>query len=207
MRVTPHDLRRTALAAAALFAFACSSGTGPLRPKQVETRTEGGFTITEQVRVGGGLRRDFERAVALLEQEQFEAAIELLESFTEAAPLVSAGHIDLGMALARVGELERAEASLRRALELNPKHPAALNELGIVLRRSGRFDEARRSYEQALSAWPDFHFARLNLAILCDTYLQDADCALEHYERYIESAPGDESAAMWIADLRNRVGR
>jgi Flp pilus assembly protein TadD len=114
-------------------------------------------------------------------------------------------HIDLGIAYGRVGDLERAEASLERALELAPRHPVAHNELGIVYRRTGQFEEARESYEKALAVYPDFHFARRNLAILCDVYLLDASCALEHYGLYTQAVPDDEAAAMWIADLRNRV--
>ena len=96
---------------------------------------------------------------------------------TGAAPQVTAAHIDLGIAYAHIGDLERAEASLERALELNPRHPVAHNELGIVYRRAGRFEEAHRSYEKALSLHPAFHLARRNLAILCDLYLADPECA------------------------------
>jgi Flp pilus assembly protein TadD len=173
---------------------------------QTETRDEGGFTIFERVRVAAGVRADFETALRHLEQQQYESGIALLVEVTQSAPDVTTPHIDLGIAYGRVGDLERAEESIKRALELNPRHPVALNELGIVYRRTGRFEEARGSYEKVLEAYPDFHFARRNLAILCDLYLADAKCALRHYQVYSQAVPQDEAAAMWIADLRNRVG-
>ena len=194
------------LFAAALLVSACTT-SGTMRPTQVETRGESGFTITEEVVVSDAMRSDFESAVRLLEQEQYDDGIALLLELTETAPDVTAAHIDLGIAYGRVNDLKRAEASLERALDLNPRHPVAHNELGIVYRRSGRFKKARKSYEKALAAHPDFHFARRNLAILCDVYLLDTDCALKHYELYTQTVPDDEAAAMWTADLRNRVGR
>jgi len=202
--LTSGSVRRALVLGAALCACACAS-SGPGRPEWKEVRDDAGFTITEQVRVRGSVRSDFEEALRLLEEEEYEAGIALLEAVTEAAPQVTMPHIDLGIAYGRVGDLERAEKSLERAVALNPRHPVAQNELGIVYRRRGRFEEARESYEKALSAYPDFHFARRNLAILCDVYLLDARCAIEHYELYTQAFPDDEAAAMWIADLRNRV--
>ncbi len=91
---------------------------------------------------------------------------------------MTAAHIDLGIAYTRTGELDLAEASLRKALELNPRHPLAYNELGVVQRRKGQFAAARESYEAALKLFPDFHFAHRNLAILCDLYLADSGLRL-----------------------------
>jgi tetratricopeptide (TPR) repeat protein len=205
--LTPSTLWwRAWLLAAALIVSACATSGTP-RPTQVETRDESGFTITEEVVVSDAIRSDFESAVRLLEQEQWDSGIALLLEVAEAAPEVTAAHIDLGIAYARLNDLERAEASIKRALELNPRHPVAHNELGIVYRRSGRFKKARKSYEKALAAHPTFHFARRNLAILCDVYLLDTDCALKHYDLYTQTVPTDEAAAMWKADLRNRVGK
>ena len=203
----PSRLRwRAFVSVAAAFASACAS-SGATRPASLAVRDANGFTITEKVRVDSEVRDKFGRAVRMLEQEQTEGGIELLVEVTEAAPDLTAAHIDLGIARARANDLERAEASLKRALELDPRHPVVYNELGILYRRMGRFADARRSYDQALALYPEFHFARRNLAILCDLYLADAGCALEHYGVYIQAVPDDEAAAIWIADLRSRAGQ
>jgi tetratricopeptide (TPR) repeat protein len=190
----------------ALIASACATSPGT-RPEQVVRRGESGFTITEKVSAGMAVRSSFKRALRLLAEERYEEGIRLLEQVVEEAPNLTAAHIDLAIAYRHTGDLDSAEQSLTRALELSPRHPVAYNELGIVYRRMGRFEEARASYEEALERYPDFHFARRNLAILCDLYLSDPACALEHYERYVQAAPDDADAAMWVADLRNRAGR
>jgi Flp pilus assembly protein TadD len=190
-----------------LLLSACQAPTNGARPAAKTTRDDGGFTIREPVRVSSSVRADFQSALELLEEQEFESGIALLVDVTEAAPTVTAPHIDLGIAYGQIGQMQHAQASFERALQLNPRHPVAHNELGIVYRNTGRFEEARRSYERALEIHPDFHFARRNLAVLCDVYIGDVACALEHYEAYQRAVPSDESVAMWIADLRRRGGQ
>jgi Flp pilus assembly protein TadD len=172
---------------------------------EIET-DETGFTITEQVRIGGTARADYERALALLRQARYEEGIPLLVAVTEAAPDVTAPYVDLGIAYEQSGDLERAEQALGTAALLSPDHPIVHNELGILYRRTGRFAEARESYEKALSVFSDFHFARRNLAVLCDLYLADLECALQNYTAYMQSVDEDPEVEIWINDIRNRLG-
>ena len=191
----------------ALGACAATTTTKPRPSARVEVQESVGFTITETVSVSESVRQDYERAVMLLEQGQTAQGLTILEGVVERAPDVSGPRIDLGVAMHRAGNLDAAEEHLLKALDLNPDHPVAHNELGIVYRKTGRFAEARRSYEAALAIYPNYHYARRNLGVLCDLYLADLDCALSSYEAYMATVPGDDQAAMWIADLRIRTNR
>ena len=214
-------MRRAVIVALCVTAAACSTpltqpkvakksaaATAVVQPARVDIQQDAtGFTILEEVRVSADVRAEYENAVRLLEQQQYEPGVSALVKVTEAAPNVTAAHIDLGIGYARSGELAKAEESFKRALQLNPKHPIAHNELGMVYRRQGKFSEARASYEKALELFPTFHFAQRNLAILCDVYLADLSCALKHYQAYQQAAPSDTDTAKWLADLNARAKR
>ena len=177
----------------------------PIRPARVKVEADVGFTVTEVVSMSGAGRADYREAVRLLAQDDYAGGIALLIEVTRRAPTATAPFVDLGIAYTRMGAFEEAETSLERALASTPDHPVAHNELGIVYRKQGRFAEARQSYQRALAIYPGFHYARRNLAVLCDLYLADLECALEQYESYRQTVADDREVDIWISDIRNRI--
>jgi len=191
----------------ALGIGACTTTSPTRKPARIEIENEVGFTIVEEARISNDIRIDYDAALDLLEQGRLEEGIAILERVAETAPELSAPRIDLGIAYHSAGRLEDAEEQLRLAIATNSNHPIAHNELGILHRKAGRFEEAKASYDSALAIYPGYHFARRNLAVLCDLYLVDLNCALENYEAYMATVPEDDEATMWIADIRNRLGQ
>lgn len=208
-----HTCRLLAVLAVLMAVAGCAATTttksrAPAKGQtNIKIQDAVGFTIVEDGRIGGADRGDYDNALTYLRQGQHEEGIELLETLVASAPDLTAPRIDLGIAYHEMNNLEAARKYLESALETSPSHPIAHNELGIVYRKLGRFREARQSYEAALSIYPGYHYARRNLAVLCDLYLADLECALENYQAYMATVPSDEEATMWITDLQNRMGR
>lgn len=184
-------------------------------PKAVLTETTGkmvltdgrdGFIITELVKMDTAARKDFDRAVAFLNEAQYAPAIELLEKVTAQSPGVTAPYINLGMAYQRTDKLDKAESQFKTALDLMPGHPVACNQYGLLCRKSGRFAQARTLFEQALAAYPNYYPVHRNIGILCDIYLNDPESALTHYQTYSQAMPDDKKVKLWIADLKARLG-
>lgn len=211
--MTATDIRYAVRLYSALAVFALAAGCTATTTKpaaqaktNIEIHDAVGFTIVEDGRIGGSVRGDYDTALAYLQQGRHDAGIDILENLVAAAPHLTAPRIDLGIAYRETENLEAARKHLEKALETSPGHPIAHNELGIVYRKLGLFREARLSYEAALAIYPGYHYARRNLAVLCDLYLADLACALQHYEAYMTTVPGDDEATMWIADIRIRMG-
>jgi Flp pilus assembly protein TadD len=206
----PCQVAKSVLLIAVMTTLAACNTT-PSKPAsasaQIQVEESVGFTLIEDARVQGDVRVDYDRALDLLARGEINAGISLLETVAAAVPNLSAPRISLAIAHHRLGDLEMAEQHLLQALSINSDHPIALNELGIVYRKTARFAEARRQYEAALAVYPGYHYARRNLAILCDLYLADLECALKNYEAYMATVRSDDEAAMWLKDVRYRAGR
>jgi Tfp pilus assembly protein PilF len=140
-----------------------------------------------------------------MKAQQYEQAIRTLKTITELNEHLSGPYINMGIAYMKLGDIPEADRAFRRALEMNPKNPVVLNLLGMLQRAKGQFEDAERFYKSALATYPDYPYAHLNMGILCDLYIHKVDCALSHYQKYLQLSSGeDKQVSMWIADLKRR---
>jgi len=111
-----------------------------------------------------------------------------------AFPNPEKAYLGLGILYAGQGRDAEAEASLRKAVGLNPRYFAAHYELAGILERMGQLAEAVREYEVAEPGYRDSaeFLYRLGVGYV---RLGQKDKARERLSRILTVAPGSESAA------------
>ena len=77
---------------------------------------------------------------------------QLYESVLAADPTSTEAHYLCGLACHALGDLERAEDLLRRAVRLDPNHAESHHLLAVVLSNQKRFDEAIDSLQCACAS-------------------------------------------------------
>jgi tetratricopeptide (TPR) repeat protein len=182
-----------------------SCAGGEVRQK-TDTSVETSDSL-KTVNVDSDVNADFKSAVVLMQQENYDSAIAVLTSVIEREQRLPAPYVNLAIAYNRTGDDKSAEENLIKALKLDINHPQANNELGLLYRKAGKFNAARTAYENAIKEHPDYMPAKRNLGVLCDLYMRDYECALEQYEDYLASRPDDKNAAIWVADVKRRLGQ
>ena len=187
------------LVAIGMFSLLASCATTPSQGGKVADYST--------IRVSGSVNRDFEQSLEYLQQENYAAAIELLQQVIERENRLPAPYINLGIAHYKSGDEKHAEEAFLRALEIDPQHPVATNELAVLYRKQGRFEEAKKLYTNALAKNPEYLPLIKNLGILCDLYLQDLQCALAQFQQYLNLEPEDRDVTIWMADLKRRAGQ
>ena len=161
----------------------------------------------EKAEAPAELPADYDKAIALMQAGDYQAAVPALLKFSERNPELAGPYLNLGIAYQNTGQNEAALNALRRAVELNPENAAAHHQLGILYRKAGDFEAALNAYQQVLQLDEDYALAHRNIGILYDLYLGQPDLALEHYHNYLQlTAQPDPSVNRWVVDLQRRTG-
>lgn len=148
---------------------------------------------------------------ALRRQERFAEAIAAYDAAIALIPQPNAGHWPLfyarGMSQEREKNWDKAEADLRKALELAPDQPQVLNYLGYsFVDRGENLDEALSMIERAVVRQPDAGYIIDSLAWALFR-LGRYDDAVEPMERASLLEPVDPVVTDHLGDVYWAVGR
>jgi tetratricopeptide (TPR) repeat protein len=124
----------------------------------------------------------YDCAVALLQKGRFPAAIELLEKLTAESPQNLKALNLLGIALSGAGDLEKANARFRQALEADPAFLPALTNLSVNEFALGHADQAKVGLETVLEHSPNDEVAHVYLGEIAFVVKQFGEAAA-HYEK------------------------
>ena len=111
-----------------------------------------------------------------------------------------------GVILKSLGNLQEAETSTRRAIELNPDYAEAHYNLGNILKDLDKLEEAKFSFREAIKIKPDFASAHYNLGnILRDIgKLEEAELS---YREAIKIKPDFASAHYNLGNILRDIGK
>ena len=84
-------------------------------------------------------------ALQMQRGELFDSLYSMQKS-ADLAPNDSQAHLNIGIALKKLGRLDEAEVSYSQAIDIKPDFAEAHNNLGNVLKQLGRLDEAIESF-------------------------------------------------------------
>ncbi len=197
-----RTLKRGSIFFLTLFLFACAGGEMKKEPDVIAIKKP-----MSRVDIDSDVELDFKNAVSLMQQEKYAQAIPVLNAVIEREKRLPAPYVNIAIAHNKLGDSKAAEKNLISALKLDIGHPVANNELGLLYRKKGKFKAARTAYENAIKEHPEYLPAIKNLGVLCDLYMHDFDCALQQFENYLELKPDDKTVAIWVADVKRRLGK
>jgi len=94
----------------------------------------------------------------------------------------------LGIAHAKLGQIEKSLAAFRAALALDPESPSAHTNMALVLKAIGRIGEAEAHFRKALALDPRDRRAHQNLGLIAEAR-GDVAAAISHFEAGLRGTP------------------
>ncbi|HZS55067.1 MAG TPA: tetratricopeptide repeat protein [Bryobacteraceae bacterium] len=139
----------------------------------------------------------FKKDDSLLAKQHLEKALEIDPRFADA-------HNDLGVAFARLGQMDHATAEFQRAIELSQQNSAASANLSVALYVKGEYHEASLTARQALRANPGLPQASYVLGLSLIAEHGDTNETIASLERAASQYPESHIIA---ADILTKAGR
>ncbi|MDX1538318.1 tetratricopeptide repeat protein [Arsukibacterium sp.] len=149
------------------------------------------------------LQQQFTQAKELLRQQDYQAALSLLEPLALALPDAPGIHYNLAVCYWQLQQTEQARVQLSAILARQPDYVEAANLLGVIARQAGDFNQARRYWLDALATRSDFAKAHKNLGFLYELYLAQPEQARYHYQQY-QQLSSDPMAEAWLSLLEQQ---
>lgn len=150
--------------------------------------------------------------MALHQQGGIERAAAMYREALEINPQESNAWHLLGVAAWQCGDLNAAEADIRKAIGFHGEAPAYHCNLGGVLKQKGEFAKAIETYREALSLLPDYADAKRGLAESYGRYGHALAAGFEWerakaaYRALLEINPKDSGALNNLAQILHNSG-
>jgi len=139
--------------------------------------------------------------------KDFKTATQKLLVITQKDTSISGPWVMLGDIKFENKQYKEASLDYQKALVINPENVNAYIALAKVQRVLGQFNLAQNTLENALLFWKDFPEAHLNLGILYDVYLNQAEKAQQHMEAYLFLTQYKSSEVKkWLQEVQSRTG-
>lgn len=153
-------------------------------------------------------QRQADRAATRAATGDYDAAADILAQLIEQRPHHPEIWANLATLYHRLEKSELRDQALARARELNPDSIPALNLSGILALNADQPQSAERLFKRIVALDTEYPDAHYNLALIYDTYYQDLERAIDHYQKYLAliDEPDDATTA-WLEQLKNALKR
>jgi len=139
-----------------------------------------------------------------MEGRDFAAAIGQFEIAYKLEPRAIGPAVNAAIAYSNLGQNEKAEECLRRALKIEPANAAANFNLGLLLGERERFNEAEQALRAALKADPQMAAAAYNLGVIVAK--RDVGEAIVWCRKATELRPSEPRYAHTLAFFQRQKG-
>ncbi len=144
--------------------------------------------------------------IALLDQQQYQEAVQAFTEVIKLRPLYVDAYINVGLTEISWEKYESARTAIRHALSLDPDSARGLYYDGLLQRRAGNTEQEIADFRNVVEKFPQSRDARRELGI---TYYQQHNntAALEQFEALQKIDPDDLTAHYNLSILYRRMGK